>query len=30
VAGVLDIITIDDAPFASYRTPGGKALRDVI
>jgi predicted nucleic acid-binding protein len=28
--GVLDIITIDDANFAAYRTPGGKALRNLI
>lgn len=28
--GVLGIITIDDAHFASYRTPGGKALRNLI
>lgn len=28
--GVLDIITIDDVHFAAYRTPGGKALRNLI
>jgi predicted nucleic acid-binding protein len=28
--GVLDILTIDDAHFASYRTPGGKALHNLI
>ena len=28
--GVLEIITVDDTHFASYRTPGGKALRNLI
>lgn len=28
--GVWDIITIDDAHFAAYRTPGGKGLRNLI
>lgn len=28
--GILDIITVDHAHFAAYRTPGGKALRNLI
>ena len=29
-SGVSDMITIDDAHFAGYRTPGGKALRNLL